>query len=75
MNNQKIQIIYRNQSNFIHILRITDSRCYLERMIAPGQEIVFEAFSYSPVEIFSYEYITSMLLEKTLASKLIQFIP
>lgn len=66
----RVQITYRNQSQRYQTLMILDSRCHLERTLAPKQEIVFEAFIDAAVEIFSGEFVTALLMERTLVSRL-----
>lgn len=55
---------YVNRSKQYEILKVRNSRAYLERVVAPGQEIVFEAFPDTVVEISTGEFITALLADR-----------
>lgn len=65
-----VQITYLNRSKQLQILRISDSRCYAERVVYPEQKIVFKALVDANVEIYTGEFITNLLAERTLVSNL-----
>ena len=59
---------YLNRSKQYHILTVRNSRSYLEKVVAPGQEIVFEAFTDTIVEISTGEFITALLADRIIFS-------
>ncbi|MDJ0703600.1 MAG: DUF1830 domain-containing protein [Leptolyngbyaceae cyanobacterium MO_188.B28] len=60
----KILCFYINSTNRMQIIRITNiPEYYWERMILPGQHLIFEAMPEACLEIHSSEHITSILTD------------
>lgn len=70
MTHTKVKFAYLNKSKQYQIMRVTDLRCYVERVIAPAQKIVFEAFDDAILEIYSGEFVTAILVERIPVSSL-----
>ncbi len=66
----KLKVAYLNKSKQYQIVRVTDLCCYVERVIAPAQKIVFEAFADATLEIYSGEFVTALLVERIPVSSL-----
>ncbi|MGK7893096.1 MAG: DUF1830 domain-containing protein [Xenococcus sp. (in: cyanobacteria)] len=68
--NSKVEITYSNSTKQYQILRIEDLRCYVERVIPPRQTITFEAFLDATAKIYTGDFATALLTEKTLVYNL-----
>jgi Domain of unknown function (DUF1830) len=68
----KLKVVYINPTQYYQVLRINDSRCFIERAVSPHQQVVFEACADAIAEIYSSEFVTSILSEKMLISDLIK---
>ncbi len=69
-NSKKILCSYLNNTKKFKILKITDNRCTLERVVLPKQEIMFEAMSDAYLEIHTNEIVTAILEDKILCANL-----
>ena len=67
---KKITCSYLNNTQKFKILKITDNRCSLERVVLPKQEIIFEAMSDAYLEIHTNEIVTAILEDKILCASL-----
>lgn len=68
---EKILCAYQNLSNSWQIIKITDvPNYYWEKVVLPGQEIVFQGISQANLNIFSADYITSILIDTIPCHKL-----
>ena len=69
-NSSKIQVTYLNKTEHYQVLRIANLCCYVERVVAPHQELVFKALADSILEVYTTDFITAMIAEKILISEL-----
>ena len=65
----KQEISYLNSTDSFQVIRISDIRCPLERIIPPHTEIQFYAFSVSICEVCG-KYITFMIPERIVCTQL-----
>jgi hypothetical protein len=67
---EKIVCGYFNGTEKFQVLRIKDNRCGFERVILPGQQIMFEAVADAYLEIHTNEMVTAILEDKICCYKL-----
>lgn len=68
----KIVCSYGNSTTQIQIIRITNiSNCYLERVVLPGQRLIFAATPEAQLEIHTNTNITTIILDKISCQDLI----
>jgi hypothetical protein len=67
----KILCYYINATSQLQIAKITDiPGCYFERVVFPGQRLLFEALPTATLEIFSGSMASSLLIDKISCQKL-----
>ena len=63
---QVVEITYSNKTEQYQILRVEDLRCYIERTVAPHNEISFKACLDATAKIYTTDgFVTAILSEKT----------
>jgi hypothetical protein len=55
---------YKNTSKTIQIVRLIDSSMGLEKIIYPGQKIIFNSSMDSILEVSEFSYLTSLVSER-----------
>ncbi|NJM27640.1 MAG: DUF1830 domain-containing protein [Pseudanabaena sp. RU_4_16] len=68
ISSSRIPCIYRNRSDRFQILRVEDNG--IERTIAAGQLLEFEAHRDSHLDIYTYEIVTMILSDRIPCSQL-----
>jgi hypothetical protein len=62
---------YKNKTSTVQIIRITNiSYWYFERVVFPGELLLFEAFPEAVLEIYSSDNITIILRDRFLCERL-----
>lgn len=62
---------YKNTTNQLQIARISNiPNCYFERVVFPGQVLLFEALPEAELEIHTGTTVGSILADKILCSRL-----
>lgn len=62
---------YKNETSTVQIIRITNiSYWYFERVVFPGELLLFEAFPEAVLEIYSSDDITTILRDRFLCDRL-----
>lgn len=70
-NEQQILCCYVNKTSHVEIVRITNiDRWYFERVVFPGQRLIFEAPAAAKLEIHTGTVISSILSETIDCQKL-----
>jgi hypothetical protein len=70
-----ITCAYRNETPGPQVVRIDESsEFYLERMVMPGQCLIFDALATASLQIHSYR-MTSTIQEDTIPCQQLQHIP
>jgi Domain of unknown function (DUF1830) len=64
----RIQCTYRNESDRLQVIRVEDNG--IERIIAAGQVLEFEAHEDSFIDIYTYEMVTMILSDRIICSRL-----
>jgi Domain of unknown function (DUF1830) len=64
----RIQCTYRNESDLVQVIRVEGDG--IERTIAAGQVLEFEAHEDSFIDIYTYEMVTMILSDRILCSRL-----
>ena len=69
----RITCSYRNSTASLQVIRITNiANWYFERIIFPGQQLVFQAFPDALLEIHSCETVTTILADRIPCQRLRQ---
>lgn len=68
---EKILCAYQNSSMNWHIIKITNiPRYYYEKVILPGQRVIFQASVRAKLKVFSTENTTLMLMDTIACPKI-----
>ena len=69
---EKFLCCYVNNSNNIQVARITNiDRWYFERVVFPGQRLLFEAPRSAELEIFTGSFSTALLSQRIKCEKIV----
>ena len=69
--NLNILCSYKNKTSTVQIIRITNiSHWYFERVVFPGELVVFKTLSEAVLEIYSSDRITTILSDRFLCDRL-----
>ncbi|MGF1522172.1 MAG: DUF1830 domain-containing protein [Leptolyngbyaceae cyanobacterium] len=69
---EQILCHYVNETSQLQIVRVTNtSTSCLERVISPGQRLTFQASPEAFLEIYTYEFCSSVLADRIACSRLI----
>ena len=62
---------YKNKTSTVQIIRITNiSHWYFERVVFPGELVLFKTLSEAVLEIYSSDKITTILSDRFLCDRL-----
>ncbi|PZO47859.1 MAG: hypothetical protein DCF15_18535 [Phormidesmis priestleyi] len=68
---QKVWCRYHNDTRHIQVARIENIPCdYFERVIFPGDRLVFKTFPHAWLEIYTGELCSALLSERILCDRL-----